>query len=1006
MSVPPSPPASPKASAYPENHQPLQFERPPHVFNRGTSPPFTLLTALFKDLGKAKPPKRRDALSKWFHKWRTDVGNDLYPAMRLLVPQCDKDRAVYGLKEQAMAKIYITVLELDPKSNTATRLRNWKKPNFTESGTGDFPSVLYDCIKSRVTAETTLTIDEVNSLLDDLSASTKVQAQAAVMSRIAERCSAEDQIWIARIILKDLKIATKENTVFSVFHPSAFEIYNSTSDLKQVCWKLYDLHCTANNEDTEIQLFHPFQPMLCKRPRRELQDVVKLMGRKEFIIEEKLDGERIQLHKRGKEYYFCSRKGKDYTYLYGQHVGTGSLTPFIDHAFDDRVKNVILDGEMLVWDPVTEHYLPFGWLKPAALNKSDDPTKMHPCFKVFDILMLNDQRIYRWPLHKRKDALRKVFQPVPNVLEYAYETRGRTAKDVKTELERVMDDRGEGLVVKNPDKPYVLAGREDAWLKVKPEYVDEMSETVDVLVVGADYGTGKRGGGVSTLICAVRDDTMSGNDPQQVIFSVNEHADDRARSFLSFVRIGSGLSMSDFEEIRQKNWREYTPGEELDFVKLADRGTEDKPDVYIRPEDSFVITVKAAEIVTSEKYAMDWTMRFPRCRAIRRDATWEDVMTVKEIHDMRTGGRKREASSDPSRNKRRKVNQQLVLPASSMGTNVKNIQVKNDLFDGLRFVILEGMENHDKSMLEKLVHEGGGKFQQLLKGDDLIVISSRLGFPKANAAVKKGFDILTPRYIVDCVDQEEVLPRQNYLTAEQSETEADHDERATDEMEIKKDEDEDHKRLSEVQEHPEDAGSDTEISDYQEPEDHDIDEPTDDEDYSARPPLDEAVVGGVSKVQISAPQPSQEVNPRLVKDEHIIEDATGTKAQTSQEAMDEDEPAEDDTEKIFSHLVFYLDSPANAQNNALTSPETVKSSIVAKFDSLRPLILEYGGKITDDIHDTRITHIIVDKRDKTRISELRSITQTGNKYRQQVTADFVTDSIDDGALVSESVYRP
>jgi ATP-dependent DNA ligase len=83
----------------------------------------------------------------------------------------------------------------------------------------------------------------------------------------------------------------------------------------------------------------------------------------------------------------CDRKGKDYTYLYGKHVGTGSLTPYIDAAFDPRIEecvsilftyrqarwnvvpfSLILDGEMLVWDPVSERNLPFGYLKTAALG--------------------------------------------------------------------------------------------------------------------------------------------------------------------------------------------------------------------------------------------------------------------------------------------------------------------------------------------------------------------------------------------------------------------------------------------------------------------------------------------------------------------------------------------------------------------------------------------------------------------------------------------------------------
>jgi DNA ligase 4 len=94
--------------------------------------------------------------------------------------------------------------------------------------------------------------------------------------------------------------------------------------------------------------------MLCKRPTARIEETIKEMQGTRFIIEEKLDGERTQLHKRGNEYFYSSRygisissscivdessrKGKDYTYLYGKHVGIGSLTPYIHEAFDERVE--------------------------------------------------------------------------------------------------------------------------------------------------------------------------------------------------------------------------------------------------------------------------------------------------------------------------------------------------------------------------------------------------------------------------------------------------------------------------------------------------------------------------------------------------------------------------------------------------------------------------------------------------------------------------------------------
>lgn len=64
-----------------------------------------------------------------------------------------------------------------------------------------------------------------------------------------------------------------------------------------------------STQDKTVQLFHAFAPMLCKRPTRKIEDSVKEMGGSEFFIEEKLDGERMQLHKRGNEYFYCSRFG-------------------------------------------------------------------------------------------------------------------------------------------------------------------------------------------------------------------------------------------------------------------------------------------------------------------------------------------------------------------------------------------------------------------------------------------------------------------------------------------------------------------------------------------------------------------------------------------------------------------------------------------------------------------------------------------------------------------------
>lgn len=105
----------------------------------------------------------------------------------------------------------------------------------------------------------------------------------------------------------DLIISVKETTVLSVFHEDAIALFNTCSDLRRVAYELDDPAKRLNDDEKTIRLFQAFAPMLCKRPTKRIEDTVKLMGGKEFIVEEKLDGERIQLHKKGNQYFYCSR---------------------------------------------------------------------------------------------------------------------------------------------------------------------------------------------------------------------------------------------------------------------------------------------------------------------------------------------------------------------------------------------------------------------------------------------------------------------------------------------------------------------------------------------------------------------------------------------------------------------------------------------------------------------------------------------------------------------------
>ncbi|KAG9094130.1 DNA ligase (ATP) [Ceratobasidium sp. 392] len=515
----------------------------------------------------------------------------------------DRERAVYGLKETTLAKCFLASMGIDPKSLDGKRVLNWKKPTPDNPTVGDFPTTLYEVLAPRCpNTHGTLTVDRLNELLDDLTKSARnLEMQMRVIRKICDACTASEQTWIVR-----------ETSVLSAFHPDARDLFNTCSDLKRVAWELWDPARSLRDDERSITLWTPFQPMLCKRTKTLVEAVKLVKGHiaapnpalksrnpnGEFVIEEKLDGERMQLHKRGNAYFYSSRKGKDYTYLYGAHVGTGSLTPHIHTAFDERIEDCILDGEMMVWDPALDKYLGFGTLKTAAIDQlgrvnAKDDDSPRPCFKVFDILLVRRPSepakvLCNTPLDVRRKVLNKAFKPIPGRFELATQGFGESVRDVESALEKIVEERGEGLVLKTRESPYVLAGREAFWVKVKPEYVDSMSDSVDLLIVAGTWGSGRRGGKVSGLICAVRDD-YSRTGVSETGMNV----------------IGTGLTIDDYDWINKKKWIRMDKKALPPHIKAsASSKREDKGDVYLDPEDWFIVSVKGASITVSGM--IDW----------------------------------------------------------------------------------------------------------------------------------------------------------------------------------------------------------------------------------------------------------------------------------------------------------------------------------------------------------------------------------------------------------------
>ncbi|KAH9074828.1 ATP dependent DNA ligase domain-containing protein [Lactarius deliciosus] len=1001
-SSPPLPSSQLPELQYPDDSYP---EAPQ---NRGTTP-FSVLSGLFDKLqNERKPDKRRKLMSAWFDRWRREVGHDLYPVLRLLLPQKDRERAIYGLKEKNIAKMYIKLIPLGPKDPDAIRLLEWKKPSGPDRSSGDFPTVFYEVVAKRSSViEGTLTIDDLNDALNEMSKNiSKGDAQSKIMRRIYNRTTPEEQRWIVRIILKDLGISVQETSVFSVFHPDAHDLFNTCSDLKKVAWELWDPERRLDDQDKSVHLFRAFAPMLCKRPTGNIEESVKDMEGHTFILEEKLDGERIQLHKRGNEYFYCSRKGKDYSYLYGNHVGTGSLTPYIDAAFDKRIDSIILDGEMLVWDPVSGRNLPFGTLKSAALDKTKKELNPRPCFKIFDLLYLNGQPLIHKSTKFRKRNLKSCLKEIRGRIEFVVDFEARTAKDVRKKMEDIMADRGEGLVMKHPDAGYVLNGRNKDWIKVKPEYMDNMGETVDALVVAGNYGSGKRGGGVSTLICAVLDDRNVADMDEEPKYS-------------TFVRIGTGFSYAEYVWIRSRPWKEWTTKNPPKFLDTATGSHDDKGDVYIEPEDSFIVKIKAAEITASDQYHLGFTMRFPRAMSIREDLSFSDCITATAILEAVRSVKKRkmEDVTEKTVKKRKAKAKPSVLPEYK-GVDLKDVQVESSLLEGLTFMVSSDPKSRtrdaDKEQLQKLIRAHGGNSAQVAKNQSgLLVVYGGSSIPyDIKLIMNKGMhDIIHPQWIFDSIANGVLVPMSRkyffHATAERVESEEYNNS------------DDDIERCSSGEVAAEMAGSpgvlDSRVSESKEgdsdmqdwlqigPEANTLENDHDDADSATDPDSDNEDNDNWFNVEPPQPGSGKEVTDMEV-DVSDDEYERVNVGDSRQARMGEESSMEYDQERIFKHLGFYLDTPQNARENGLPTTSKLEGAITKSLARITKLIEDNGGKIVN-LDDEKLTHIVLDKRDDSRRRELMKRTSKP-KHRNLVLSDFIEACIEENTLLNEDDFMP
>ncbi|KAG6467998.1 hypothetical protein ZIOFF_072564 [Zingiber officinale] len=545
----------------------------------------SMFQAMLRDRAAVKKRKRfRTFLDRVY------TGREYFSAIRLILPGLDRERGTYGLKESALAACLVDALGLAKDSPDALRLINWRKGGARSgANAGNFALVAAEVLQCRQgMVSGGLTIKELNDMLDQLASTENKGEKASVLSSLIKKTNALEMKWILMIILKDLKLGISEKSIFHEFHLDAEDLFNVTCDLKLVCEKLKDR--TQRQKKQDIEVGKPVRPQLAMRVSDAMNAWKKLHG-KNVVVECKFDGDRIQIHKNGEEIHYFSR--------------------------------CILDGEMLVWDTSTQRFAEFGSNQEIAkaareglesyrqllLSSLTDPDV------AFDILYVGDTSVIHQSLMERHSLMQKVVRPLKGRLEIlvpngepCWSVLANSVEDVERFFKATVENRDEGIVLKDLGSKWEPSDRSGKWLKLKPDYIHAGSD-LDVLIIGGYFGSGRRGGEVSQFLVGLAELSETAGYPKSGL------ADEELNSLVAKLK----------PYFRKNEYPKSAP-----HCYVVTNNSKERPDVWIESPDKSVILSINSDIrtVKSEVFMAPYGLRFPRITRVRYDKPWHDCLDL------------------------------------------------------------------------------------------------------------------------------------------------------------------------------------------------------------------------------------------------------------------------------------------------------------------------------------------------------------------------------------------
>jgi DNA ligase-1 len=456
-----------------------------------------------------------------------------------------------------------------------------------------------------------LTVEHVYETLDKMaktSGSGAVDTKMALLCSLLTDASPNEAKWILRTVTANLRLGIADMTVLdalAIAYGGGKEsrefierAYSISSDLGRVASVVVE-NGLEGIKKFQVVVFEPIRPMLAERLASPEEILEKFGGK--CIVEYKYDGERVQAHKKDGKVVLFSRRLENISSQYPDAV----------ELIKDKIsaKEVILEAECVAMDLETGDMRPFQELMHRRRKYGVEeaigqyPISLFP----FDALYVDGKDLTLDPLPQRRRELEKIIKKTDRVTP-SIQKVVKTPKELEDFFEEAIAEGCEGLMCKSlaKDSVYQAGSRGWLWIKYKRDYKSEMTDTVDLVVVGAFHAL--------------------------LLATYNSEAD----TFETVTKCGTGFTDKDLVALRDMLAKHLIPRKNSRVQSTLEA------DVWFEP--SVVLEILGAEITLSPIHmcAMNsirkgagLAIRFPRFTGkYRTDKAPEDATTSKEIVEM------------------------------------------------------------------------------------------------------------------------------------------------------------------------------------------------------------------------------------------------------------------------------------------------------------------------------------------------------------------------------------